>query len=234
MAVPHIVTGCPCSSTYKPFLSIRQCSGVLTALGIARGYSYHYFKVTLDGKPIVEDYLCAGDYGNNGIGVNLPFYNDLLVEVKDSIPSALTEFWVSYVLLGSELKETRYESREEYIYRIDVFEVKEKTYRVESLERHERISRVALDQDVILPGEKISGKVRLVNWEDEPLYDVTGLSVPVFLQPVARTRVLKSTETGIVKGEGSFAMEPPDFKGSFEVLTNIKGYANVPASLTII
>jgi len=235
MAVGHIVTGCPCSSTYKVLLSITGLSGALTGLGIARGYSYHYFKISIDGKPIVENYFCAGDSENNGMGVNLPFNRDLLIEVKDSIPSAMTQFWASCVLSGSKIREEKFEPLDGYVYRMTEFEIEKKIHTVKSLVGHERVSKVILDKDAISEGEEITGRVELRNWEGKLLYDADGCCVPVFLRPVARSAAFSPTKTESVKeGVGTFKMELPKFKGNFEVLADLTDYANIPAYLTIL
>jgi hypothetical protein len=105
MTTPHIHTDYANSSSYRPLVKISGKSGVLTGLGIAGGASYHYFRVLMDRKVVVDEFLCASlsqNFGNNGIGVNLPFEEELTIEIRDSTPSPLPRFWCSYVISGSK------------------------------------------------------------------------------------------------------------------------------------
>ena len=81
-------------SNYKALITVpslgsplTQVSGTLTAIAIAGGQGYHYFKVTIDGNLVVDEALCGGGaWMHNSIGLNLPFSRSLKVEIADYTP----------------------------------------------------------------------------------------------------------------------------------------------------
>lgn len=99
LATPHVKTGYANSNVYVLFLTVTGINGLLTGVGVCGGNSRHYVRITIDGQHLVDDFLCASSsgYANNGLGVSLPFDNDLQIEVKDDAPSVMTRFWVTYV-----------------------------------------------------------------------------------------------------------------------------------------
>lgn len=55
------------------------------------------------------------------------------------------------------------------------------------------------------------------------------------VRPIGRTRVIQTFEIGGVRGTKQFKESLKyEIVGTFEIATDLKGYANIPAVLTII
>src|SRR5213595_3946161 len=87
----HIAVAGSAGTGFVPLLDVPapgspySVSGILIGLGVARGDSYHHFKVTLDGSQLAEDIMCGaarGDEQNNGLAMGLPFASSLGVEIS--------------------------------------------------------------------------------------------------------------------------------------------------------
>jgi hypothetical protein len=238
MTTPHIHTDYANSSIYRPLIKVAGKSGVLTGLGVAGGTSYHYFRIIIDGKIIVDEFLCASlpqNFGNNGLGVNLPFERELAVEIRDSIPSPLPRFWCSYIISGSKLVKETYDIRKieeaTYVYKVELLEWEGKQYTIESSYGNEKISEVSLEKDVYSPGDRVKGVIKLRNWKGEKLKEE---NVFLILRLVGRSTILEKFRIGYVDGEEKFEFISPKFQGQFEVMCNLIGYANFPAIFTVI
>jgi hypothetical protein len=236
MAIPHIRTDYAYSRNYRTLVEVTDTGGVLTGLGVAGGVYYHYFRVWIDGRMVVDDFLCGNiaQSGNNGLGVNLPFERELIVQIKDSDPTPLPRFWCSFITHGSKKIEETFEIREingvRYVYKIERFKHMEKVYTIESSYGGEKVSKIILERDTYAPGESIKGVIKLRNWKGERLREE---KVPLILRYVGRRTELARFTIGPVDGEYNFKIPGPRFRGQFEIVCDLKGYVNFPAVFTM-
>jgi len=168
------------------------------------------------------------------LGVNLPFEKELIVEIRDSVPSPLPRFWVSFTTSHSkkvkeEIKVVKINEMT-YVYKTEVLEWNKKQYTIEKLLGNERISEVFLENDTYFPEEVARGIIRLRDWKGEKLAE----KVYLLLKLIGRTRVLYKLDIGYVHGEKEFEFRTPRFSGTFEIVANLYGYANFPAIFTVI
>ena len=227
------------STTYLPLINLQGTDGTLTAIGVASGANYHYFRITIDGLHVVTDLLTGSNAtvvaANSGLGVSLPFGNSLLVEIRDAPnPSALTKFWASYVTSHTEQigeGELRVEEfdKQPFLIRHAEYGDDESRYSIETLKGPLRWSRVDLDTDYYLPDDTIEGT--LTAWEGPEQYPLNLGEVELLVRPHGFTRVLDR-----------FAMEPGDNSrrfsyrnihpavrdGTFEIVADLPRIANIP------
>jgi hypothetical protein len=238
MTTPYIYTDYANTSSYRVLVNIRGVSGILTGLGIAGGDSYHYFRVKIDGNNVVDEFLCGtmSKLENNGLGINLPFNNELIVEIRDSKPSPLPRFWCSfYTHHSTKVKEEFTIELIEgvnYVYKVEYFEYEGKRYTIKSSYGNAKISRVVLEKDTYFAGESIKGNIELKDWQGNPLSEE---KVILILRPLGRRTELQKFEIGSVKDKRGFEIKlPNNLRGDFELLCDLKGYANFPAVFTVI
>ena len=245
MLYPHIRTTSTTSTKFVPLVH-RHGAGVLQGLAVAGGIGYHYFKVTLDGQPLADNYLSGilggSAHGNNGLAVGLPFEREILVEIRGSTPSPQTVFWISYAM-------TRQPSTGEHERRdvdgvVHVFEMTEGEI---VLIGPERSSHVALIDDVWLPGEPIVGSVALQRYDGEALFEPT---VNLVVRAAGRTHVFGELSTlESVERAQEFRVEwgsiaeilfsryprrsfydfAADYRLGIELIADLPGYANHPS-----
>lgn len=85
-------------SQYRVLVDVKG-RGVLIAIGVADGRNYHHFKITIDDRTLVEDYLCAthGPRVNNGLSLAAVFNHKLLIEIHDDgALSTTTNYWAAW------------------------------------------------------------------------------------------------------------------------------------------
>jgi hypothetical protein len=250
MATPHIHTAFANNTSYVPMLRVRGLSGILKGLGIAGAPRFHYVRVTIDGATLVDEYLAANLIspapGNTGFVCDLPFADELVIEIRDLVPSPQARFWVSYLLYGfnDDYAETEKTEAIESIADIEYLVAYERAgddFEIARLRNARREAIVVLDTDTWIPGrdEEVSGSVLLRDYR-EPVFAEYG--VPVVIRRSGYTRPL--LETSADRSAERFRFSVPsrviramlaDF-GPFgapglEVATDLPGYANYPTAL---
>lgn len=238
MASSHLIADYANCSIYRTLLEIADNGGVLTALGVSGGNSTHYISVFIDDRqqPLVDDFLCASplSYGNMGMGINLPFRSYLKVEIKDRVPSATPRFWAAYVLSNTEFMRDEVSSQEiqgiEYMYQSAIFETPKGKFWVQSSKGGKKISTVTLYRDSFLKGQAIAGKVELKTWEGNPLKEPV---VKLNIQRPGTTLTIGDVILEQVEGKAGFEKEVPIPSGVFEILADLTGYVNIPATLVV-
>jgi hypothetical protein len=244
----HLDTTSTPLTVYVPAVTARG-SGVLNGIAIAGGIGYHYVRVTLDGVQLADDALSGivggPAHGNTGITVGLDFARELLIEVRNTLPSPQTVFWFSYTvsleMAGTETRQRRAVEGVEHVYR--------DTPLTSVLLGPARSSYVSLENDTILPGEGVSGEIELRSAEGEPLYEGV---VPLVLRAAGRTRGLVRIATlEGVEGRAGFSLpdglidaiwggrlSQPLARADFpawavlplELVSELGGYANYPSA----
>lgn len=88
---PYIKTGCADSNVFIPFLKVSGINGTLTGLAVCGGPAHHYVRIGIDGRQIVEDFLCGclGVLENNGIGKIYPSSQSWLLRSETLIQPLL-------------------------------------------------------------------------------------------------------------------------------------------------
>jgi|GEM_PF-2513909 len=238
MTTPYINTDYANTSSYKVLVNISGVSGILTGLGVAGGDYYHYFRVNIDGRNVVNEFLCGtmSDLGNNGLGINLPFNNELIVEIRDHKPSTLPRFWCSFYTHHSRKVYETYVIEKikdvDCVYKVEEFEYEGRRYTIKSSYGNAKISRVVLEKDTYFAGGSIKGNIELRDWQGEPLIE---RNVILILRLLGRRTELQRFAIGSVEGKGGFEIKlPNNLKGNFELLCDLEGYANFPAVFTVI
>jgi hypothetical protein len=238
MTTPYIYTDYANTSSYRVLVNIKGVSGILTGLGVTGGDYYHYFRVKIDGRIVVNEFLCGtmSELENNGLGINLPFNNELIVEIRNHKPSTLPRFWCSFYTHHSRKVNENYVIEQidgvDYVYKVEEFEYEGKRYTIKSSYGNAKISRVVLEKDTYFAGESIKGNIELRDWQGKPLYEK---NVILILRLLGRRTELQKFKIGPVEGKRGFEIElPKTLKGNFELLCDLKGYANFPAVFTVI
>jgi hypothetical protein len=147
MATAHIETATANSTTWvnlvRPLKDDEEVGGVLTGLDIASAAEYHYFRVTIDGNPIVHQLLAGSSAttvsANNGLGLYLPFDKSIAVDIRDlPHPSSLTVYWATYLTYNTdtlgqpEIYFTDVEGQT-FVRKITRYGTKEQSYAIDSL-----------------------------------------------------------------------------------------------------
>lgn len=241
MATQHIDTATTAGTGFIRFVDLTK-PGVLWGLAVAGGISYHYFRVTLDGQQLVDEYL-SGIYGgpahgNNGLTVGLYFDRELLVEIRNSAASPQTVFWASYATWGGPgPPAARGEAHAEgmsYVYEYG----EGRTVLVGPAQW----SRIELDTDTWLPNEALAGMLELRSRDDAVPFEA---EVPLMLRLAGRTRSLGTAATLFdVEGSKRFEISPDTIGevlerlqfagragGGLELVAKLPRYANHPATL---
>jgi hypothetical protein len=244
----HLDTTSTPLTVYVPAVTARG-SGVLNGIAVAGGIGYHYVRVTLDGDQLADEALSGivggPAHGNTGITVGLDFARELLIEVRNTVPSPQTVFWFSYTVSHesprTETRQWRAIQGVEHIYR--------DTPLTSVLLGPAKSSYVSLENDTILPGEGVTGEVELRSTDGEPLYEQ---AVPLVLRAAGRTRRLVEITTlegvegravfslpeGLVNAiwggrfsQGSARAEyPPWALLPLELVVELDAYANYPSA----
>ena len=231
------------STAFVSLVKVSGTSGVLTAVGVASGANYHYFRITIDGA-IVETGIVTGSNAsvvaaNNGLGVALPFTDSFDVEVRDSPnPSALTTYWAAWTTTHTKPIEgpiihAEKVDGQEFIRELTTFGDGDVRYDVDALIGPRRWSQVELGTDYYFAEEDLTGTVRV--WEDggdraRPVYLE---SVSLVVRPAGLTRTLGTLQVEQVDGRKEFAYSSADLpihQDRFEILADLDGYANIPAT----
>jgi hypothetical protein len=255
---PHLTISSVGGTSPIDLVNVSEASGVLTAIGVAGGPGYHYFQVTIDGTKLGRDYLSGilsgPAHGNNGLGVYLPFEQSLDVSIcnQKCFPQAL--FWAAYVTYGSETvgEEGYIRTVEgidyEYVQRRYQTGPDTEPYVVESLVGPHRWSRIILREDVLLPGDDLIGRLRLVNADDRVRPPVTEISfvlqLPGTTRPLLRRELERSPEGEFTWSSDSLesglserlrvprSARPRPF--ALQVVADIPGFVNYPADFSLL
>ncbi|MBI3842161.1 MAG: hypothetical protein HY295_03295 [Thaumarchaeota archaeon] len=240
MITPHVETGVADSTVYKHFVHCAN-DGVLKGIGVAGGEFDHYFKVEIDSQPICDDILCAQIkpvWGNNGIGLDIPFEKQLDVYIRDSIRTPLPTFWTSYV--------TSHSSFIKQIFKIEKYEdgdyvVAHRTYGdekdsgtwyvVEVLKGRVKRAQIKLKKDWVLKNEKITGKVVLSNFWNKSEYSD---EVIIDLIPAGAITPYQSIVTRSVEGEWEFNFRPIEIPGAFDIRPRLSNFSNYPTRVIVL
>jgi hypothetical protein len=226
---------------------LTQVSGTLTAIAIAGGQDYHYFKVTIDGNLVVDEALCGGGtWMHNSIGLNLPFSRNLKVEIADSIPSTMPIFWVSYFVGGCNMIKRGKPARKEvdginFAYRTDFFQTEDgKEYGVEYSSGAWSLSEVAVNVDAYRAGKiELSGSISVLEQsEDNPdeFVNADVSNVVLVCRPAGKSAEFAQLPLGgWVEGQREFNWTieylPP---GDFEIVATIPKFVNKPALIRVL
>ena len=248
MTTPHITTSVADSIHFVPLVELTNTSGVLTAIGVAGGEKYHYFRLTIDGSELVNDYLVGANNGfadsNGGLGVALPFCTSLKVEIRDDPDeSSLTKFWATYRTDHSSLEsepeefEEKTDAGRQVRYRRSVYRRFDgETYVLTELIGPLHWSRVVLSRDTIIGDEPISGQVELFEYPSQT--ELSADSVSLVVRLAGRSRRIQDIEVGRVEGTRSFTHslnELATLRGhEFEIRAELHGFTNVPARFTVL
>lgn len=250
MPTPHVAVAAADSTTWKTLVQVQGASGTLTGLGVAAGPYYHHVRVTLDGRHIAEDVLAgtgSSAQASNGIGVHLPFADEMVVAVRDSSrPSAGARYWVAYVtddaqLLARDQRVVDVGGRQ-VLYEAALWRTDEgMRFEIVTALGPALLARVRLDDDTLVsrPIERegvaveLRGEVRLEATDAEP---VTPEAIAVDVRPVGRTRIFARIDATDVGGAGGYfegtILLPA--RGDFEVVTRLEAYANLPTSFLVL
>ena len=242
---PHVVAATADSLDWVRLLHVKGDSGMLTALGVAGGPDYHYFRVGIDGSAVTEDFLAGtgmAEHVNNGIGVALPFAGELVVHARDEpVPSAVTKYWVAYVTDHSEqVDESSYFERvegKEYEYRTQVYRKPDgETYVIDSLVGPRHSAHIRLARDCVKLEDYSRGKGGRIRLGAEVLR--TGAEVEDSASPtdavvrVAGRRELVA-EVRLAGIEEPVPVEIPA-PGEYSIAATLDGHSNVPAFFTVL
>lgn len=251
MATPYIAVDCANSTVWRDLVRVKGSSGTLTGLGVSGGPCYHRVRVTIDGVVLAEDALAGTNssaHASNGIGVGLPFEDDMVVEMcDDAVASAVARFWAAYVTDQSQ----------EIARHTYVIDVDGRAFRYERVNylRDDRageytvatsigpalVAEVRLAHDVIVPAEweqgdaaefELNGEVVL--WDHRDGTHSFEPEVNVSVRPAGRATPVATLPVPPVEGVTTFAEEVRLRRGrDYEAVTDLRGYANVPASFLV-
>lgn len=255
----HLTTGSVGGIKPLSLVSVPNHGGVLTGIGVAGGPGYHYFQVTIDGTVLGANNYLSGilsgpAHGNNGMGVDLPFEKSLDVTVHNAKAFPQTRFWVAYVTDGSEpVSDTRSIKTVdgiEYDYSERRYEASPDTepYVVVSLVGPRRWSRIELGQDVLFPGEDLTGRLELVDGGDP---SPSASAVSLALQLPGTTRRMLSRALGEVQVSDQFTWPSSDLESGLsgvlkipssarprpfelQIAAEITGFVNYPTGFSLI
>ena len=245
MTTAHVRTGTANSTTFIPLVRVpakigEEVSGVLTGLGIASAAEYHYFRVTIDGSQVVDEFLAGSNAtvvsANNGLGVDLPFTKSLTVHIRD-LPhaSSLTMFWAAFVTASTEpLGEPEFYhdvvEGQIFVRQLTRHGTREQSYTIDSLVGPYLWSQVNVATDYLLGEEPVTGSVVL--WTEPGHVPVSPGPVEMIVRPAGFTRELDRFGVEIVEGgtaEFYYNSETPGGRaGMFEIVADIPYAANMP------
>ncbi len=241
MTTGHVHVLQPSNINYVRMVDITGVDGTLTAIGVASGKNYHYFRITIDGSVVADDLLTGSNAtvaaANNGLGVALPFDHSLLVEVRDApSPSALTKYWAAWVTSHTEtigegeLRVEEFAGQPFLVRHVDYGEDGHVRYSVETTEQPLLWSRVDLETDFYAPDESIDGTVTV--WQGPSQEPVFLDQVELIIRPYGFTRVLDSRSVAIGDNVARFTfsdLQPLVHGRLFEIVADLSGFANIPA-----
>lgn len=135
MSTPHITTATANSTSFVLLRSVTGIGGQLLSVGVAGGTGYHFVRIGVDGRRLVDDYL-SGTVGggpthtNTSLSLDLPFGSSFEVDVRDDPgASPATRYWCVDMTNGSELvsrsEELFTEHGTELVYRDEVYRTEE-------------------------------------------------------------------------------------------------------------
>jgi hypothetical protein len=186
---------------------------------------------------------------HNSFGLNLPFHQNLKVEIADHKPSMTPVFWVSCFVSGCDMIKRGQPTRREidginFAYRTDLFQTETgEQYEVEYSSGVWSLSEVSLDVDAYRAGRiKLRGWIKVSERSEDNPDDFVGVScddVVLVCCPVGESE--ESVEfgrrriEGRVEGQRRFDWDieylPP---GDYEIVADIpKPSANKPALIRV-
>jgi hypothetical protein len=218
-------------------------SGWLTALGVAGGPRYHEFQVEIDGRTVVADFLAGTGvraHVNNGIGIDLPFYDHLEVRARDRPKgSSITRYWVCWLSEAAELVSD--DSAVEDVGGV-AYQVSRRRYRrtdesiatVESLLGPQRVSEVLLERDWVELKRTADGnfarlEASVLTRDTAEEKSERVLTAPAEVRPAGRWTPLALIPVG-----DELPGPPVHFPGSgeYEISAVLDGFYNMPAYFT--
>lgn len=218
-------------------------SGWLTALGVAGGPRYHEFQVEIDGRIVVGDFL-AGTGGrahvNNGIGVDLPFYEHLVVRARDRPRgSSITRYWVCWLSEAAELvsDDSAVEDVGGVAYRVSRRHYRradESTAIVESLLGPQRVSEVALERDWVELRRTPDGNYARLETSVLTRDTTEGETERVLTAPLEVRPAGRRTPVALIPTVDELAGTPVHFPGpgEYEISAVLDGFYNMPTYFT--
>src|SRR5918999_5454640 len=178
--------------SYKTLINLpgspsTPVAGTLTAIAIVGGQGYHYFRATIDNNLLMSNQgqaLCGGGrWMHNSIGLNLPFHQNLKVEIADHRPSMTPVFWVSCFVSGCDMIKRGQPTRREidginFAYRTDLFQTETgEQYEVDYSSGVWSLSEVSLDVDAYRAGRiKLRGWIKVSERSEDNPDDFVGVS----------------------------------------------------------
>lgn len=182
MRTPHMTVSMVATATWTTLVHVQGESGQLGGVGVSSASNYHELRVTIDGVVLAQDVLAGANSGaadgNIGLGVALPFDDELTVEVRDPAASVLARYWAAYHTDNSRpvaaVREVETVDGREHVYVRRTYssdDSDDRGYAVVSLLGPRHLARVVLDADVVRPDESIEGSVVLL---EIPLDDEDG------------------------------------------------------------
>jgi hypothetical protein len=245
MITGHVKTSVANSTAYVSLVKVpaksgEEVSGWLTGLGIASAAEYHYFRVTLDGIQVVDEFLVGSNAtvvaANNGLGVALPFAKSLAVDIRDlPTASSLTMYWATYVTdstepLGSPEIYFDEVAGQAFVRQLARYGTEERSYTVDSLLGPVLWSQVKLTTDYFIGEEPVTGSVEL--WSEPGHVPGSAGSVELVVRPAGFTRELDRIPIEILEGgSADFTYDratPGVRSGLFEIVADIPNAANKP------
>lgn len=229
------------TTEWKRLISVEG-PGWLTALGVAGGPRYHEFQVEIDGRIVVGDFLAGTGvraHVNNGIGVDLPFYEHLEVRARDRPRgSSIVRYWVCWLSEEAELV-----SEDDAVEDVDgvAYRVSRRRYRraddssavVESLLGPQRVSEILLERDWVeldrTEGNyaRLEASLLIRDATEEASEQLPAASAEV--RPAGR-----QTPVALIPVGESAPVEPIHFPGpgEYEISANLNGFHNLPTYFT--
>ena len=193
MATPIIQADYANTVAYRDLVRIGpNASGLLKGIALSSGDLHHWFKITIDGQTLVDEYFCGclGNYENNGMALDLPFNDELAVQIRDDPqPTAIPRFWVAYTRSSSKLEKeyvtTEIVEDREFVYKYKEFATDRGPFTEKLSLGCERISELRLHVDTYFRDEEIKGVIKLRDWQSKPLPPES--NVPVILRAIGRS-----------------------------------------------
>ncbi|MEO9308129.1 MAG: hypothetical protein ABI342_07455 [Nitrososphaera sp.] len=240
MATPHIIVGTADSKEYKQLV---KCIGTgrLKGLGISNGPYRHYFKVELDSVSLCDDVLCSnrGGVANNGIAIDLPFSNEMIVSIRDSTKTPQPRFWVAFETTGDKPKlkdsihnDLKTDSGERYQTIIHEYEQEAypKSFTIEKLIENKKIAEIQLERDWFHKNESISGTVKInTSYEKDVIPEI----VNVILVPSETITPIQITTAKLIENF-IFHFDQIKESGFYEIIPKIDEYSNFSTRVKIL
>jgi hypothetical protein len=244
MATAHIETATANSTTWVNLVKQPkgggEVGGVLTGLGIASAAEYHFFRVTIDGNLIVDQFLAGSNAttvsANNGLGLYLPFDKSIVVDICD-LPhrSSLTVYWATYLTYNTdplgepEIYTTDVEGQT-FVRKITRYGTEEQSYAIDSLVGPALWSQVNLSTDCFIGDEPVTGAVIL--WREPGRVPESLERLELIVRPAGLTRELDRIRIEhAVEGSAEFYYDgrPSGLRaGTFEIVADLPRAANKP------